>query len=127
MRKKRINLVNGFLVVPEEVIVVEVQNGNADYAGILAERTGRLPHYAILLDRPITELEAEEEEDLFAYIGRIYPEIAEVHAKEVSAVIENKTVLNAAEWQRSPRLGLFAVPEVADEDHLYLGTGIIRT
>lgn len=126
MQNKKIELVHGFLAVSEEsTIVMEGAADAADYAGVVAERNGTIPHIIVLLDKPVTDLSAEEEEAVYEHIGSLYPKVAEALAEEVAAVLNGQAISNA-EWQKSRRLGLFAIPEVPDEDHLYLGTGIIR-
>lgn len=127
MEYKKIKLMNGIAVVSTDYIVVEqTRTEKSNYAGIVAEKKGTLPHYLVLSDKPICEYSAEDEEHLYEFLGGIFPEIGEVRSKEVEAVFENGTIKNADEWMESPRLGLFAVREVPDMDNLYFDTGIIR-
>lgn len=103
MKSKKIKLAHGIAVVPEDFIIVdETISEKADYAGILACRQAGFPHYVSLLEKPVTALTEKEEDMLCAICKKIYPEI------------------------RQATVGLFAIPDVEDEAHLYLGTGIIR-
>ena len=52
--------------------------------------------------------------------------MSSVRKKEVEAVWENRRVINAEEWEKAPKLVLFAIREVTDKNNLYCNTGIIR-
>ncbi len=127
MNNKSFTLLQGSVLVPEDFIVVKQTKTEAsNYAGIVAEKNGSLPHYLVFSDTPISEYSAEDEDRLYAMLEEIYPEVAEVRKQEVEAVFEDGKVVNAEEWKSAPRLGLFAVNEVQDMNHLYFGTGIVR-
>lgn len=127
MKNKMVKLVHGILVVSEDFIVVKgKKTEKSDYAAVLAERSGGIPHYVILLDKPLWEMTDDEQGDVYRQCGMVYPEIAALMVGKTPAVIENGRIKNVTEWQMSSRLGLFNVPEVEDENHLYLNIGIIR-
>lgn len=127
MKYKMIKLIHGIVIVPENYIVVEAaKKGEADYAGIIAEKNGTLPHFLVLSSKPIEEYSGEEENAIYDLCEKIYPKMSSVRKKEVEAVWENRRVINAEEWEKAPQLVLFAIREVTDKNNLYCNTGIIR-
>lgn len=127
MDYQKINLIHGFVVVSNDYIVVEqTKTDSSDYAAIVAEKKGTLPHYLVFSDKCISDYSIEEEDNLYAYLGTLYPEVEEVRKQEVEAIFEDGVVVNADEWKSAPRLGLFPIYEVKNMDNLYFGTGIFR-
>lgn len=128
MEYKKIKLLNGIVMVPNDFITLEATvTASANYAGVVAEKNGSLPHFVLLSEKPINEMTAEDEDRIYDLCCEVYPETAGVRAKEVEAVFdENGRLTNADEWMKSPRLGIFGIMEVKGEDDLYLNTGIIR-
>lgn len=127
MNIQKINLIHGYVVVPDDYIVVEqTKTDKSDYAAIVAEKNKSLPHYLIFSDKSISDYYMEDVDKLYAYLGMLYPKVEEVRKKEVNAVFKNGVMVNAGEWKAAPRLGLFPINEVKGMDDLYLDTGIIR-
>lgn len=127
MKRKKIELINGYVVVPDDCIVVEeTKTDKSDYAAVVAEKNGTLSHYLVFSEKNISDYTIKEEKNLYAYLGTLYPEVEEVRKKEVEAEFKDGVVVNAEEWKAAPRLGLFPIPEVKDMEDLYLETGIIR-
>lgn len=127
MQIKEINLFHNIVVVPDDFIIVEqTKTEYSDYAGIVAEKNGTLPHYLVFSEKCFSDYSAEDEDRLYNYLGELYPEVAEVRKQEVEAVFQDGLVVNADEWKEAPRLVLFPIREVKDLDHLYFGTGILR-
>lgn len=57
MKYKMIKLIHGIVIVPENYIVVEAaKKGEADYAGIIAEKNGTLPHFLVLSSKPMRSI-----------------------------------------------------------------------
>jgi hypothetical protein len=125
---RKIKLLHGFVVVASEdcIVVDQTKTDVSDFAGIVTEKNGTLPHYLVFSDKCISDYTIEEEDGLYAYLGKIYPEVEEVRKQEVKAVFEDGIVVNAEGWKAASRLGLFPIREVKDMDNLYFGTGIIR-
>ncbi len=127
MKMQKIKLIHGFVVVPDDYIVVkQTKTDKSDYAAIVAEKNKSLPHYLIFSDKSISDYSREDVDKLYAYLGMLYPKVGEVRKKEVKAVFKNGVMVNADEWKAAPRLGLFSIHEVKDMDDLHLDTGIIR-
>lgn len=128
MEYNTVQLLNGIVMVPNDFITVDATvTTSANYAGVVAEKNGTLPHFLVLSEKPICELTAEEEDKIYDLCGEIYPEVIDVRAKEIEAEFDEAGfVTNGDEWKKAPRLGIFGIHEVKDEHDLYLGTGIIR-
>lgn len=128
MEYRKIKLQNGYLVVPENFVVLEKSvTEKADYAGVVEEKNGNVPHYVFLSEIPVSEYTAEDEERIYALCGEVNPEVISLREQEIDLQYDaNGNILNATEWQLAPRFGAFVIPEVASEEELYLGTGIIR-
>ena len=72
MKYKTIKLIHGIVIVPENYIVVEVEKkGEADYAGIIAEKNGTLPHFLVLSSKPIEQYSGEEENAIYDLCEKI--------------------------------------------------------
>lgn len=127
MDYQKFKLIHGFVVVSNDYIVVEqTKTDSSDYAAIVAEKNGTLPHYLVFSNKCISDYSIEDEDNLYSYLGTLYPEVEEVRKQEVEAVFEDGIVVNADEWKAAPRLGLFPIHDVNDMDNLYFDTGIFR-
>ena len=127
MNYQKFKLIHGFVVVSDEYIIVEqTKTDYSDYAAIVAEKNGTLPHYLVFSDKNFSDYTIKDENNLYAYLGTLYPEVEEVKKQEVEAIFDNGVVVNADEWKAAPRLGLFPIYEVKDMDNLYFDTGIFR-
>ncbi len=127
MDYRMIKLLQGVVVVSNEYNVVEqTKTESSNYAGVVAEKNGTLPHYLVFSNKPISGYSIEDEDRLYEQLGDLYPEVAEVRKQEVEAVFKDGLVVNVDEWKAAPRLGLFPIPEVQDMNSLYFGTGILR-
>lgn len=125
---KKINIINATVIVPDDHIIVgQTLTDHSAYAGIIEERHGTIPKYQVCSDIPVGDLTNEEVDELYELVARLYPEVRAVLDNEVDVVYDaSGNITNAAEWDATPRLGLFPVPDVPDIDHLHNGTGIIR-
>lgn len=129
MKYKKMKLKDGYVIAPNDCITIgETKTEDSNYAGILFEKNGTLSRYLVYSDKPITEYSVKEEDDLYEFLSKYYSEIKEVRKKEVSFddVIQNGEVIDADKWEKAPRLGLIAIPEVSAMTELVYGTGIFR-
>ena len=128
MKTKQVALKTGVVVVPEDFIIIEEsRTDNSDYAGVIAERQGSIPHFVVLSDKPINKISALEEEAIYEKCGELYPEIKSIASQEVEAVFDEKgEINNSDEWLKSARLGLFGIPDMQEGEELYCGTAICR-
>lgn len=125
---KKIELSNGHVVVPDECIVMrDTRTENANYAAAIVERYQTIPRYLFLSDEPLDYTMQYDTDLIIAVWGRYYPQLWNVWHAEVDAVLDEEgRMQNAKEWDASPRLCMFTIPEVKNESELYLGFGIIR-
>lgn len=128
MKTQEIALKTGIVIVPEDFIVIEeTRTDNSDYAGVIAERQGTIPHYVVLSDKPIGSITAIEEDAIYEKCSKIHPEIEEVLGKEVEAAFdEDGNLENTQDWLSSVRLGLFGIPDKKQGEEMFCGTGIYR-
>lgn len=128
MEYKTVQLLKGIVIVPNDFITLEATvTASANYAGVVAEKNGTLPHFLVLAEKPINEFTAAEEDKIYDLCCEVYPEAKAVRATEIEAEFdETGLITNAEAWKRAPRLGLFGIQEVKSTDDLCLGTGIIR-
>lgn len=57
MNYKRIKLLQGIVVFSDDYIAVEqTKTESSNYAGIVAEKNGTLPHYLVFSDKPIRSM-----------------------------------------------------------------------
>lgn len=125
---KKVKLKKGCVVVPDKCVVMyDSRTENSNYAAIIAEKHQTIQRYLVFSEYPL-DYSTEIEEDLIFFAwGKYYPQLRSVWLSEVNAIFdEDGRLLNAKEWDDSPRLGLFPVKEVTDENNLICGTGIIR-
>lgn len=128
MDTKQIALKTGIVIVPEDFIVIEeTRTDNSDYAGVIAERQGTIPHYIVLSDKPIDTISAIEEDAIYEECSKIHPEIGEILNQEVEASFdEDGNLENSQDWLSSVRLGLFGIPDKKQGEELFCGTAIYR-
>ena len=128
MEYKKIQLLNGMVMVPNDFITLKATiTESANYAGVVAEKNGSLPHFLVLSEKPINEMTAKDEDRIYDMCCEVYPETADVRSNEIEAIFDdNGRLTNTDEWMKSPRLGIFGIMEVKGEDDLNLDTGIIR-
>lgn len=127
MTLKEIKLETGRLLVPEYFIILKSTiTESADYAGVIQDRDHLLPRYVYLSEKPVATT-IEEIEQTIEICGREYPAVKEYYEKQIRiAVWENNKLKNAKEVNETTMVSLFAIPDVADEYHLYEHCGIIR-
>lgn len=125
---QRIMLQNGTVIVPKDYIFIEeTASRRANYAGVVAEKNGSIPYFFFLSEKPIAEMKEADEEKIYELCSQLDARVGKIHKQEVEAEFdENGRLKNAKKWLDSPRLGIFAVPEVNDENDLHHGVGLIR-
>lgn len=128
MKKKTFKLKNGKVVVASKdfVIAQETLTANAKSAGIIADKYEEVPQLIFFSEKPVNELACEEEEALLDKLIANRPEFLEIRKTEIPLKRVGKDGVSPEEWAAKMRLGMFAVPEVEDEKHLFHGIGIIK-
>ena len=127
-KTKSIQLENGMVIFPKEYIVLESTiTTNINYAGVVAEKNGLLPHFVVFSEKSISDFMEEEIEHVYDLCEEVFPKFKEVRQAQIPEILnENGFLVNWKEWNASPRLGLFSIHEVSDEFNLYNNTGIVR-
>lgn len=128
MQSKTVVFKNGIVIVLEDFITLETTIAdNAEYAGIVAEKNGTLPHFLFFAEKPISELTADDENKIYDMCNEVYPEVEKVRKQEIEADFsKDGFITNGDAWKKAPRLGIFSEPEVKSKDELYLEIGMIR-
>ena len=124
----KFDLKNGKVVVASKDFMVaeETLTATAKFAGIIADKREEVPHLIFFSEKPVNELGCEEEDELLDKLVANHPEFLEIRKTEIPLKCVGKDGVSPEEWAAKMRLGMFAVPEVEDEQHLFNGVGIIR-
>lgn len=71
MKTKEIVLKTGVAIVPEEFMVIEeTRTDNADYAGVIAEKQGTIPHYVVFSEKPLVQSQQWKRRDSMISVVR---------------------------------------------------------
>ncbi len=126
--KMRIELKTGTVVVNADDVVVaeETYTPDADYAGIIADKYSETPYLLFFSCSKVNEFNCEEEDAIVDKLIANRPQFESIRRTEIPIKeIDGKTV-TLENWAKQMRLGIFMVPDVADENHLYNGFGMVR-
>lgn len=126
--KMNFNLITGTVVVDAENIKVatETLSPKADFAGIIADKFGEVPHILFFSESPVEEYSCNDEDAVVDQIASTRPALKKVRDTEIPLNAVDGKNITIEEWAAKMRLGIFAVPTVPDTNHLYNGVGIIR-
>ncbi len=121
-------LLDGYVLFPKDFVLADcTRTQHSNYAGVVTEKKGRIKRYLIFSDTPVSEYSADDEDRLFHSLVKNYPEIQQALLQEVDREYDDNGVwVNKEEWDKAPRVVLFPVKEVPDDDTLYYGTGVRR-
>ena len=121
-------LITGTLVIDTENIEVatETMSPKADFAGIIADKFGEVPHILFFSESPVEEYSCNDEDAVVDKIVSTRPALKKVRDTEIPLNAVDGKNITIEEWAAKMRLGIFAVPTVPDTNHLYNGVGIIR-
>lgn len=107
-------------------VAVETMTPNADYAGVVADKGGEVPHILFFSETPVEEYSCEDEDAVVDMLAANRPALQAVRDTEIPLDAVNGKDVTIEDWAVKMRLGIFAVPNVSDAEHLYNGVGIIR-
>lgn len=138
-KMKSIELVNGYLLIPSDWIVVNPESSNKyRYAAVLECRNSKeygIPHFVYLTDYKSSENYPKEmEQDFYDRCEKEWPNFSQI--KELSdknQLIPNpekpNQYLNLEAYLKSPLIGLFAIPEQGERtnDNYPYDAMIVRT
>ncbi len=127
MEYKRIKLLNGIVVVPNDTkLSKSTMSEKSNYAAIVTERGNRVKKILCLLEKPLSTLSKEEMKELTIKVAKDFPYMIWFKVRETRPMIIGNRLINVKKWQRSPHIGIFPISEVKDMEHLDCSTGIIR-
>ena len=127
--KINIELKTGTVVVNADddvVIAEETLTPNADYAGIIADKYSETPYLLFFSSSKINEFNCEDEDALVDKLTADRPQFEAIRSTEIPIKDVDGRNVTFENWAKQLRLGIFMIPDVADEQHLYNGFGIIR-
>lgn len=126
--KNFFEVATGTVVIDAEGIEVatETMSPNADYAGVLADKFGEVPHIVFFSETPVDNYSCNEEDAIVDKLAATRPALKAVRDTEIPLDAVNGEDVTLEDWATKMRLGIFAVPNVSDAEHLYNGVGIVR-
>lgn len=126
--KMNFSLITGTLVIDTEDVEVatETMSPKADFAGIIADKFGEVPHILFFSASPVEEFSCNDEDAVVDKLASARPALKKVRDTEIPLNAVDGKNIKIEEWAARMRLGIFAVPTVSDTNHLYNGVGIIR-
>lgn len=131
-KMKRIEMLDSYVVIPNDWIVVENKNPqDCKYAGVIEIRnstTYNMPHLLFFCEVPIIELTTIEEERILSACEVCYPDFKKIRTMQVKPVYdENKNILNSELWEKAPTIGLFPIHIFGEDNTFPCGSMIVRT
>lgn len=126
--KMQVRLKTGTVIVNAENIEIagETFTSESDFAGIVADKHSETPYLLFFSSKKVNEFNCEEEDAVVDMLVANRPQFQTIRSTEIPInEIDGKNV-TLDDWAQHMRLGVFMVPDVTDENHLYNGFGIIR-
>ena len=128
---QKVKMKNGYLVCPEDWIVVNNHNPlGCEYAGVVETKNGakyNVPHFVFFFPAEInnmTELDIERVNDKCI---DAYYDFKRILGMEVSPAFDkNHKLLNAEAWMNSPHPGYFPIPVYGGSDSYLYGAMVVR-
>ena len=127
MNNGKIRLKQGYVICPSNTKVYVDSDGlRPNYATVLTEKNRLLPPKLILLIKPLEEYSDREIEALLDWIELLDPVVKELRQRSLALANKSVQSITEDEWNATPCLGFFPVPEVTDIKDGIAGFGIIR-
>lgn len=104
---KKIALLEGYAIVPDESTVIDLSGGNAADVGVIADRRGELPYLVVVSDKSVQGLSAEDESRIVDEAIKDLPSYVEVKSQELPYPTRNASKEEWRKWNDSFRLGFF--------------------
>lgn len=123
------NLLTGKVVIANSEnieVATETMTPKADYAGIVADKLGEVPHILFFSETPVNKYSCQDEDTMVDMLAATRPSIGDARKTEIPMEAVDGAKITLEDWALTMRLGIFAVPDVKDEQHLFSGVGIIR-
>lgn len=123
------NLLTGKVVIANSEgieIATETMTPKADYAGVVADKLSEVPHILFFSETPVNKYSCQDEDAMVDMLAATRPDFGAVRKTEIPMEAVDGAKITLEDWALTMRLGIFAVPDVKDEQHLFNGVGIIR-
>ena len=127
--KKKYELKTGVAVVDTEKFKVakETYTKTVDCVGVVSDKKGEVLPLLFFSETPVEKYSCKEEDAVLDELVSIRPEYQKVRKTEIPLMEVDGQNITLEAWAEKMRLGIFAVPNVADEVHLDHGVGVVRT
>ena len=128
MNMTAISLKTGIMVVPmDHIPIEETMTEDSDYAGVIREVQGTIPHYVAFFDKPFSSYTSEEQKEILEKCAKLRPDIRRALNNEVDMIFDEEgRVLNAEEWRASVRVAIDPIPICNSYEALESGLAIAR-
>ena len=129
---RRINIMDGYVIFPENWIVTKYENAKScQYAGVIETKNGskyNIPHFIVFSSKPISEITKEDSDKIFLCCCQEYPEFQEILKKDIPIQYDEfHKIINGKEWLEAPHPAIFPIKEYRDADYDYpYGAMIIK-
>lgn len=128
---KKIKMKNGYLICPEDWIVVNNYNPlGCEYAGVVETKNGakyNVPHFVFFLPKEIHRMDDNDIERVNEKCINAYYDFKRILGMEVSPVFNKEhKLLNAEAWMNSPHPGYFPIPVYGESDSYLYGAMVVR-
>lgn len=128
---RKIEILDGYVIFPNDWILIENQKPkDSRYVGVVEVKNGEeynMPHFVFFSSNPIAERTNIEEEDILVGCQFAHPEFGKIKAMQVEPVYdENKIMINAELWKRSPLIGMFSIPTYGKDTLFPQGAMIVK-
>lgn len=126
--RKIFELATGMVVIDAEDIEVamETMSPKADYAGVVADKDGEVPHILFFSETPVQDYSSNDEDAVVDKLAAERPVLKVARDTEIPLYAVNGKDVTIEDWAARMRIGIFAIPTVPDADHLFNGVGIVR-
>ena len=123
-----VTLKNGIMIVPSDYIPIEeTRTEDSDYAGVIREIQGTIPHYIVFFYKPFAHYTFEEQKEILEKCAELRPEIGKALNAEVEMVLDDDGIIkNPDEYRASVRVAIDPIPERDAYEALVNSLGIIR-
>lgn len=104
---KKIKLFKGYVIVPDNTIVVDISDGRSSNFGIIADWDRKLKNLVVLSDKSLSEVSDLETDQIIYKATKNLPEYSEAKKAELPIYFKNNGSEEEINWDCSVRLRLY--------------------
>ena len=120
---KRINLVKGYVEIPDAVKVVDISDNSPKDVGIILDKDGELETLVVIADRSLSSLTVLETDQIIDKAIANLPQYKGIKAMELPNTLTCKATRKNCRWDESVRLRFYPIEAVisysGSDYHLY--------